>query len=82
MLSLSHSETMLNSVKGKENIKTDYELFLSQSSIAMYVLGVEFGISTFQYSHSSLQTGRPVPLKSTRNSVKHSLQEAEILAAS
>lgn len=42
MLSLSHSETMLNSVKGKENIKTDYELFLSQSSIAICMLGVEF----------------------------------------
>lgn len=81
MLSLSHSETMLNSVKGKENIKTDYELFLSQSSIAMCVLGVEFGISTFQYSQfpSNWETS---PLKSTRNSVKHSLQEAEILAAS
>lgn len=48
MLLLSRCETMLNSIEGKENIKTDYELFLSQSGIAMCVLGVEFRILTFQ----------------------------------
>lgn len=48
MLLLSHCETMLNGMEGKEKIKTDYELILSQNIIAMCVLGVEFRILTFQ----------------------------------
>lgn len=49
MLLLSRCETTLNSVEGKENIKTDYEgFFLSQSNVAMCVLGVEFRILTFR----------------------------------
>lgn len=48
MLLLSHCETMLNSIEGKENIKTDNEFFSSQSSIAVCVLGVEVRILTFQ----------------------------------
>lgn len=69
MLSLSHCETMLNSVKGKENVKkkkiTSFFFFLNPKTAlqCVYVLGVEFRSAAFRHSHSSLQTGKQVLLK-------------------
>lgn len=71
MLSLSHCETMLNSVKGEENIKKRLQAFFflipkQHCRVCVCVLGVEFRSAAFQRCHSSLQVGKQVPLKSTK----------------
>lgn len=56
---------MLNSIEEKENIKTDYELFLSPSSTAMGGQGQNSEFSHFGKATFPFRPGNPSQQKST-----------------